>query len=241
MEWAKDNFDERIKSPFWWSMIVTWLTWNWKVWYVTFFIKHEHLGIDGNKIDYIKELYNYFDFYNLFPCLGILFHWLLMPLILSWFIIIFVTPKISHWFLEKHKANKIAENEIKIQEINSETKVLEAEEQKVEKEQDIEKIKEKSEEEKWDDEYDKISKNHNLMLKNIWTLIFNYNWDDASYDSDINDWTYNIDINDIKNWVLFNLIDIITREKHWNVYQLTKKGKYFLKKYALEQPKKENS
>jgi predicted transcriptional regulator len=37
------------------------------------------------------------------------------------------------------------------------------------------------------------------------------------------------------------LIDIITKEEHYNVYELTKKGKYFLKKYALEEPKKEDS
>jgi hypothetical protein len=145
-------------------MVVTWLTWNWEVWYTTIFVSEE---LTGNKVIYIKEMYNYFDFYSLFPCVGILFNWIIMPLFLSWFIIIFVTPKISHWFLGKHDENKIKENDRITKKINSETKKLIAKEKKIEQEQKIEKITEKSEEEKWDEDYKKITTYDNLILKNI--------------------------------------------------------------------------
>jgi hypothetical protein len=83
-------------------MIATWLTWNWKVWYVTIFISHEHLGTGLNKIDYIKEISNWINLFNSISCnkfipvietynlqnlfifSGIIFHWIIMPLFLSW-------------------------------------------------------------------------------------------------------------------------------------------------------------
>lgn len=47
----KKILDERISSPFYGSLIVSWLLWNWKIPYVTFFIDQTKLNI--NKIDYI--------------------------------------------------------------------------------------------------------------------------------------------------------------------------------------------
>ncbi len=47
----KTILNERISSPFYGSFIITWLLWNWKIPYVTFFINSSALKI--NKIDYI--------------------------------------------------------------------------------------------------------------------------------------------------------------------------------------------
>lgn len=164
-----------------------------------------------------------------------------MPLLLSWFIIIFVTPKISHWFLEKHKNNKIEENKIKIQEINSETKVLEAEEQKVEKEQNIEKIKEKSEEEKWDEEYKKIKDIHKLN-EEISFLIYTFRWKDRYRDEKTRNMVETIDSNYIKIASINNLIQEFERWTNGIItYKITDKWKYFLKKASYEENKKENS
>jgi hypothetical protein len=49
----KEIFNERISSPFYGSLIVSWLLWNWKIPYVTFFIDQNRLGDCTNKIDYI--------------------------------------------------------------------------------------------------------------------------------------------------------------------------------------------
>jgi hypothetical protein len=115
-------------------------------------------------------MYEYFDFYYLF---GMTFQWVLMPLLLSIFIIKVVTPYISLWFKKQHRDNKVEENKIKIAELKLETEVLEAEEVKIEQEQKVEKKKEKSEEEKWDEEYSKIE-NIDELKEKISNLIFKY-------------------------------------------------------------------
>jgi hypothetical protein len=45
-------FNERISSPFYGSLIVSWLLWNWKIPYVTFFVDQARLG-SITKIEYI--------------------------------------------------------------------------------------------------------------------------------------------------------------------------------------------
>lgn len=47
----KDIFEERISSPFYGSLIVSWLIWNWEIPYVTFFVDGDKLNV--NKIEYI--------------------------------------------------------------------------------------------------------------------------------------------------------------------------------------------
>lgn len=42
---------ERITSPFYGTLLLSWLIWNWKIVYLTAFISEE--AIEGNKIDYI--------------------------------------------------------------------------------------------------------------------------------------------------------------------------------------------
>jgi len=49
----KEIFNERISSPFYGSLIVSWLLWNWKIPYVTFFVDQSRLGDCTNRIDYI--------------------------------------------------------------------------------------------------------------------------------------------------------------------------------------------
>lgn len=152
-EWAKDWIDEKLKSPFWWSIILTWLTWNWKVWYITLFVSEEKVW---NKIDYINTMYNYFDFYNLFPFLWFIFNWIFMPFILTVIIVFFINPKISIKFLEKHRDNKIKENEKENEQIKSEIENLKTKNKKlIEIKNNIKLIKELNQIDKSDEDFKK--------------------------------------------------------------------------------------
>jgi len=87
----KEIFNERISSPFYGSLIVSWLLWNWKIPYVTFIVDQDKLGtiekIKGtatitepivNKIDYILNNCNNIYHLTLFPLLSaIIIIWLL--------------------------------------------------------------------------------------------------------------------------------------------------------------------
>lgn len=69
---------ERLKSPFWGTLICAWLVWNWEMWYVTFFIKEKYLA-PMNKIAYIQ--WHCGDWLNLFlyPFLSALIILTLLP------------------------------------------------------------------------------------------------------------------------------------------------------------------
>jgi citrate lyase alpha subunit len=106
-----------------------------------------------------------------------------MPLFLSMFIIKAVTPYLSLRFLKKHKENKVEENNIKVARLESENRVLEFEKKELEYKKQQEELKaslseaihkskladnnSKSEEEKRDEDYKKITTYDNLILKNI--------------------------------------------------------------------------
>lgn len=53
VDFTKDTVNEKFKNPFWKNFIIGWITWNWKVWYVTFFVSE---NISQDKVQYIKTL-----------------------------------------------------------------------------------------------------------------------------------------------------------------------------------------
>lgn len=86
----KSILNERISSPFYGTLIVSWLLWNWKISYVTFFIDSSKLK--DNKIDYI--LANCNDFHHLvtFPLISTLIILTIVPFITNgayWITLIF--------------------------------------------------------------------------------------------------------------------------------------------------------
>ena len=84
----KEIFNERISSPFYGSLIVSWLLWNWEIPYVTFFVDQSRLGDSINKIDYVFK-----------HCENI---WLLVVApILSTGAIIFLLPYITNFAFKK--------------------------------------------------------------------------------------------------------------------------------------------
>jgi hypothetical protein len=95
----KEIFNERISSPFYGSLIVSWLLWNWKIPYVTFFIDQSRLGDATNKIDYIFKHCDSPWNLAVFPLLSTAVIVLLMPYVTngaSW-----VTERFDTWRINK--------------------------------------------------------------------------------------------------------------------------------------------
>ncbi|WP_299385574.1 hypothetical protein [uncultured Lacinutrix sp.] len=72
---------ERTTSPFYGTLIISWLVWNWKIIYLTFFISENK--IVTSKIDYIVE--NYSDFHHLltFPLISTIVLITLIPFVVN--------------------------------------------------------------------------------------------------------------------------------------------------------------
>ncbi len=70
---------ERVASPLYGTIIVTWIIWNWKILYLTFFV--DESNIPGTKIDYI--IHNYSDQCTLiwFPLFSSILLILIVPFI----------------------------------------------------------------------------------------------------------------------------------------------------------------
>jgi hypothetical protein len=95
----KEIFNERISSPFYGSLIVSWLLWNWKIPYVTFFIDQSRLGDATNKIDYIFKHCDSPWNLAVFPLLSTAVIVLLMPYVTngaSW-----ITERFDTWRINK--------------------------------------------------------------------------------------------------------------------------------------------
>ena len=74
--------NERLTSPFWGALILSWLIWNWKIVYLTIFISQDK--IVGTKIDFIVT--NYYNlWYNiLLPIFSALFLTTIFPYVTNW-------------------------------------------------------------------------------------------------------------------------------------------------------------
>jgi hypothetical protein len=71
--------DERISSPFYGTLILSWLIWNWKIIYLSLFISENK--IIGNKIDYIQTHYSNINNIIFFPLISTLILLTLIPFI----------------------------------------------------------------------------------------------------------------------------------------------------------------
>jgi hypothetical protein len=102
----KSILNERISSPFYGTLIISWLLWNWKIPYVTFFIESSKLK--DNKIDYILENCNNIHHLITFPFLSTIVILTFIPFFSNgayWVTMIFDT-----WRLKKK--NDIEKNQL---------------------------------------------------------------------------------------------------------------------------------
>ena len=231
----------RISSPFYGTLIVSWLLWNWKISYVTFFI--DSYKLKENKIDYIFTNCNDFHHLVTFPLVSTLIILTIVPFITNgayWITLIF-----DQWRINK-------KNEV-------ERKQLLSLEQSIQLRSEIQ-----SQEEK----FDKLlkSKNEEIALlkqqlevaligsKNVQPNIIV----EKDYKVEIEDFLNNQRIlqhldeiakhvqngyrmsdtipNDVLSYFVAN--DLIVNKGSAGVYDFTNKGKLFLREYLKHKIKK---
>jgi len=199
IDFTKDTINEKIKNPFWKNFIIGWITWNWEIWYTTFFVSE---SVSLNRIEYIQTLNSSFFWYSIPTSIWFLINWILVPGLLSFLIVFIITPYISLHFYKKHLKNKEEENiqdtstnNSEVEKIESETKILSAEIKKREEEMKQEKIKfkEKLEEQRQKlelefadrlnntdvkKEYFKFieKENSKSALRALENIVYNHNW-----------------------------------------------------------------
>lgn len=235
---TKTSMEDKLKSPFYRNFILWWITWNWKVWYVTFFVSEEILK--ENKIEYIKNMYTYIDLPVLFPLIWFILEWIIIPFIISWIVIFIVRKKVGHRFLEKSYELEDDELEIKKKYLEKEEEILEKEEEILDKKEEIQEKRETIYNKEWDKEYKELSSKYPDIMKKLGNLIYHMYWFTHSYQRN-ETWKF--------EWIRFSsdtekildAIGLITfsnkaldEHNKWNVYNITDKWKYFLKKSSLE-------
>ena len=81
----RENFDNRVKSPFVWSFIISWTIRNWNIIYSAFFIDQNLIKEKYNllRIEYLKYLIqDQWRLYNvIYPLLSVIFIFYVMPYI----------------------------------------------------------------------------------------------------------------------------------------------------------------
>ena len=224
---------DKVISPFYGAFVISWLAWNWKVWYLTFFVDSNLLlrNKDILKIDYILNVYGGSNLWHLIYGLG---HLIILPFLSAWFFI-YIFPKITCKFYEKSIENENINKLIRLkkekelsqaEEIQFKAKraKLEEEEKFLEKKKAIKQIKsEKSQEEKWDEEFEEFKRTKYFL--NFATIKRSY------YDTDR--WASDIP-SDIKAYCDSNGVIEMVDHGNSSKISLTNKGKYFMKRYLAE-------
>lgn len=232
----ENNITDKLTSPFWGAFVISWLIWNWKIWYVTVFIDSDLLLQEKGllKMDYIYSLYKSDIIFDLFISFLRL---IILPFLSAWFFI-FIFPLITHRFYEKSlesdNENKIAKNRKDEEYFKTVGKKLEAEKEVIMQEASIneEKMKiEKTQEEKWDEEYSEFEKtkyfnDFNMIIESIYQHFGKTEWD-----YDFNGMPGKFVSSDVKAYAdTNNLIEIDNNIGNKETIKLTEKGKYFMKK-----------
>lgn len=218
----KKQAEDKLENPFWGAFIISWLAWNWKVWYVTFFIDSELLFQQEYilKIDYISRIYRWESLENFLLSVAHLF---IFPY-LSVCFFVYIFSKVTSKFYRKSKEN---ENSLYLINLEMESKKLEKENAKLEIEQNViharDRVRsEKTKEEKWDEEYDKFKK---TIYYPQFGIVKNSYYKNKSTSGMSSDMKAYFDSNGI--------IEIVIKGFNEQI-ELTEKGKYFVKKYTEE-------
>ena len=104
-------FKDRVSSPLFSTFIVSWLLWNWRIIYLSFFVDAKDIQ-PFNKIDFIAEYYSSYWFTIVFP-------------LVSTFALIFVVPFAENWTYKRHL--KFKEDRRKMKEESEKDKMVSGE------------------------------------------------------------------------------------------------------------------
>ncbi len=234
--------EEKFDSPFWMTFIISWLFWNWKIWYTTFFIDSKLLFDKESilKIDYILNFYHFDNLFWGWDFIKSISHLFLLPLFSSWLIVFVVSHFIDVWFYDKSEKTKGRKIDIKIKTLDKKAEFIEAETRL----RNIEETN-KTQEDIWDEEYEKFKKLE--FFDRFKSLIY---WVDNSDTFD-----YKKVYNNAGDFIRYCIADKIIRvtnesdmprlaeEEHKKILKFTEKGDYFslrFHKEKLKQEKKKN-
>lgn len=108
---------ERTTSPLFGTLIFSWLLWNWKIPYLSFFVSEDKLNI--NKIDYIIANYNNSDYLITYPIISTFILLTIIPFLSNgayWLSINFENWKSKHKNLIESKQLLTVEQSIELRE-----------------------------------------------------------------------------------------------------------------------------
>lgn len=97
---------ERTSSPFYGTLIVSWLIWNWKIIYLTFFISEDKIKID--KISYISENLSEINNLIVYPLISTLILLTIIPFISNG--AFWLNLKFENW--KKDKKNEVEKKQL---------------------------------------------------------------------------------------------------------------------------------
>lgn len=224
-----DYVSDRMRSPFYGVFVISWCLWNWKVFYITFFIDSGLLwkSMGLLKLEYIGQFYPFG--WHLGTICTVLYL-LILPL-LSVFVIVFFLPYLTEVFYEKsldfgnrNELIKLKKNEElliskeKNLEITKKVAAIQQEESKAKKGS-------KTKEEIWNEEYSEFKEDrHFADFSEIHDAVYGRKgWADR-ISTDIKAYS---DANGLVNIELVSGSERIT---------LTEKGKYFMKRFTKDLP-----
>lgn len=237
IETTKAELINRVKWAFWWPFIISWCLINWKVILVLFSLNSETIN---EKIDYISNLFrldfsNQVSIYNpfsgdiLFNGINMFTWWnfhviwkiIIFPFLLS-FIVVWLIPYLSRWYLRKQIDNKNKENEEYKKWLKSEIEVRDKELELQEKNEKIE----KKEEYEWQKEYEKFIAAYPDGIMVLCNFLYGEDLWVIRYENK----ERNITAQELAYLSAYNLME----EYDERQYRITEKWKYFLQIGKLE-------
>jgi hypothetical protein len=229
---------ERLTSPFYGYFICSWFLFNWKIFYVAFFVDQNNiLSKTGLLRDqYLQQTFPVFGSINFY--LHFIFYPFFATILFFW-----IFPYLTREYYRKSLKNQKALQKIEIQEsieIKKEEKKLIQEETKV-----IDENIKKSKQEKraqietpevlWEKEYKEFLKSiFWSKLDLIIDSIYEHGGDIKIYDDYNNRYTFQIP-KDILVYAHTN--ELVTLDKIKEKIELTEKGKFFVKRFSDDKAK----
>jgi hypothetical protein len=220
---------ERVSNTMYGTFIISWILWNWKIFYITFFVDQKIIFDQFHilKIDYILQNYRIDSTLQL---VGSIIHIIVAPLI-STYIIIWQLSKLDLIVFNKNlknlQAKEKAENKAKEEALDRKTSVLTKTDNLLEIEK---KIEEKiSGNEEWQNEFDKVSKE--AFFIGAFVSLKNTLYTKRGHISSIKSTDSYVPANDLAYLHTNNFIEFTN--EHKNQIEITEKGKFFLNKFII--------